>query len=213
MTTKKFAKQIKKQCKNILNVSPEPIFNEYIVYRNGKRIGVLFNNKLYLLSTENLKKMLPDAAEENPFDWAYYRLIHIENIDDEVALKLLIETTYNDLYFQKEYVTDISDLLTSYRGYTDIILKIYNLHITFLRFCYEKKLIKHNPLDKCDRIIRMNYTNIDLTEKGTKIFNDLHIDWLNYTDKNDEKSDERITNVKMLEKYYVKILQEKGLTE
>jgi len=64
MTTKKFANQFEKQCKTIINISPEPIFNEYIVNQNGKRIGVLFDNKFYLLSTENLKKMLPKQQEK-----------------------------------------------------------------------------------------------------------------------------------------------------
>jgi len=213
MTTKKFASQIEKQCKTITNVSLEPIFSEYIVERNGKRIGILFDNKLYLLSTENLKKMLPNAVEENPFGWGYYRLIHIENTEDIEHLTQAVMTTYDDLYFQKEFVCDISYLIEAYRSYPEIILKTYNLHITFLRFCYEKKLININPLDKCDRIIRMNYTNNDLTEKGTKIFDELHMKWLQYTDKNDEKNEERITNVKMLEKYYSKILQEKGINE
>ena len=213
MTTKKFANQIEKQCKTILNVSLEPIFNEYIVERNGKRIGVLFDNKLYLLSTKNLKRMFPNAIEENPFGWAYYRLIHIENTEDIEHLTQAIMTSYDDLYFQKEFVCDISSLIEAYSTYPDVILDTYNLHITFLRFCYEKKLIKVNPLDKCDRIIRMNYTNNNLTEKGTKILNDLYDDWLNYTNKTDEKSEERNKNVKMLEKYYLKILQKKGINE
>ena len=108
MTTKKFEKQFEKQCRTIINISSEPIFGEYIVNQNGKRIGVLFNNKFYLLSTENLKKMLPNSVEENPFGWAYYRLILIDNIEDIEFLKQAITTVYNDLYFSKAHVCDIS---------------------------------------------------------------------------------------------------------
>lgn len=213
MTTKKFANQFEKQCRTIMNISLEPIFGEYIVNQNGKRIGVLFDNKFYLLSTEDLKKMLPNAIEENPFGWAYHRLILLEDIDDIAFLKQAIKTVYNDLYFLKEYVTDISYLFKANRRYPDIIVEIYNIHITFLHFCYTKGLLKLNPLDKQNRIIHLNLVNNDLTEKGTKVFSELHHKWLVYTDKSDEKSSERNNNVKILEKYYSKILQENGITE
>lgn len=208
MTTKKFANQFEKQCRAIINISPEPIFGEYIVNQNGKRIGVLFNNKFYLLSTENLKKLLPNSVEENPFGWAYYRLILIENIEDIEFLKQAITTVYNDLYFLKAYVCDISYHFVVNRNYPDHIMKCYELFVIFLRFCYEKGLLKRNPLDKQNRILYMNYSNNDLTEKGQGIFNDLIDDWLTYTDRTNN-----IGNMKMLEKYYSKILQEKGIIE
>jgi hypothetical protein len=213
MTTKKFLKEFEKQCRNIINISPEPIFGEYIVNQNGKRIGVLFDNKFYLLSTENLKKLLPDATEENPFGWAYHRLILFENVEDVDALKQAVTTVYNDLYFQKALATDISYLFTVNRMYPDHIVEIYDMYIVFLRFCYEKGLLKVNPLDKQDRITHLNFVYNDLTEKGIQVFNALHTKWLQYTDKNGEKSAERNINVKMLEKYYKNILQAKGIVE
>lgn len=184
----------------------EKMFNDYVLYRNGKRIGVLFDNKLLLVSTENLKKIFPNAIEEKTFDWGYYKLIHIEYNDDFELLEKAIITTYDDLYFQKDFVTDISYLFKVNRRYQDSITKIYNLHITFLRFCYDKGLLKINPLDKQDRILHMNFLNNDLTENGTKIFSELYDKWLVYTDKNDDKTDERIVNTKMLEKYYLGII-------
>lgn len=184
----------------------EKMFNDYVLYRNGKRIGVLFDNKLLLVSTENLKKIFPNAIEEKTFDWGYYKLIHIEYNDDFELLEKAIITTYDDLYFQKDFVTDISYLFKVNRRYQDSITKIYNLHITFLRFCYDKGLLKINPLDKQDRILQINFLNNDLTENGTKIFSELYDKWLVYTDKNDDKTDERIVNTKMLEKYYLGII-------
>lgn len=213
MTTKKFADYINKQTKNIDNIMLEPIFDNYIVHRNGKRIGVINDNKLYLLSTDNLKKQFPNAIEENPFGWGYHRLIYIENTEDTEILKQAIITTYNDLYFPKEFVCDIASLFQAYRSYADSITRIYELHITFLRYCYQKDLLKINPLDRENRILHMYYTNNDLTEKGIHVFPDLYMKWLKYTDKDDEKTPERIANVKMLEKYYTKIIQEEGINE
>ena len=205
MTTKKYADDFYKKTKSIRNIMVEKMFSDYVLYRNGKRIGVLFDNKLLLVSTENLKKIFPNAIEEKTFDWGYYKLIEIEYNDDFELLEKAIVTTYDDLYFQKDFVTDISYLFKVNRSYQDSITKIYNLHITFLRFCYGKGLLKINPLDKQDRILHMNFLNNDLTENGTKIFNELYDKWLVYTDKNDDKTDERIVNTKMLEKYYLDI--------
>ncbi|WP_286857453.1 MULTISPECIES: hypothetical protein [Sphingobacterium] len=203
MTTKKYADEFYKKTKSIRNIMVEKMFSDYVLYRNGKRIGVLFDNKLLLISTENLKKIFPNAIEEKTFDWGYYKLIQIEYNDNFELLEKAIITTYDDLYFQKDFVTDISYLFKVNSSYQDSITKIYNLHITFLRFCYDKGLLKINPLDKQDRILHMNFLNNDLTESGTKIFYELYNKWLVYTDKNDDKTDERIINTKMLEKYYL----------
>ena len=49
MTTKKFAKYLEKQCKEIINFSLEPLFGEYVVLVSGKRVGVIYQEKLYVL--------------------------------------------------------------------------------------------------------------------------------------------------------------------
>ena len=101
--------------------------------------------------------------------------------------------------------------MESYVIYSDIMAKIYNHHITFLRFCYEKKLLKKQPVDQLGRIIRMYYTNNDLTENGIKTFEYLYEKWLSYNDKNDDKNDARAVDTKTLEKYYTKILAEQNM--
>jgi TfoX/Sxy family transcriptional regulator of competence genes len=203
MTTKKYMNDFYKKTKGIENIMVEKMFSDYVLYKNGKRIGVLFENKVLLVSTENSKKIFPDAVEEKTFDWGYYKLIHINYNEDINLLEKAIIATYDDLYFQKENVYDIAALFKSYNGYSNSIKKIYDLHITFLRFCYDKGLLKINPLDKEDRILHMNFTNNDLTEKGNNIFKELSYKWLVYTDKNDDKSNERTINVNTLEKYYI----------
>ena len=200
MTTKKYADDFYKKTKSIGNIMIEKMFSDYVLYRNGKKIGVLFENKVLLVSTENLKKIFPDAVEEKTFDWGYSKLIHIDDENIELLQKA-IKTAYDDLYFQADYVCDISSLFKSYSKYADAINDIYNSQITFLRFCNDKGLLKLNPLDKQDRILHMNFTNNDLTEKGTIIFGELYEKWLDYTDRT-----KNTDNIKMLEKYYKAII-------
>ena len=55
MTTKKFANHLEKQSKGSYNISLEPLFGEYLVKKNGRRIGVVFENCLYLTQTDEAK--------------------------------------------------------------------------------------------------------------------------------------------------------------
>ena len=60
-------------------------------------------------------------------------------------------------------------------------------------------------MDSEERIIKLSYTNNDLTPDGQQILHSLYNKWLAYTDKNDADSLKRATNVKQLEKYYQKL--------
>lgn len=209
MTTKKFAKYIEKQCKEIINFSLMPMFEDYIAQVNSKRIGVVYKEKFYVMyapTFQRLKEIMPNATTVNPFDWGYHSLVEIENLEDPQRLKEIVQAVYNDLYFDNEYVMDISAFFYSYQNYPDLIAKTYDLHITFLRFCYEKGLLQMNFVDDKDRILKMHFTNEDLTDSGHKIVSQLHRKWLIYNDKNDSKSATRLKDVKKLEKYYQELI-------
>ncbi|UTC66796.1 MULTISPECIES: hypothetical protein [unclassified Treponema] len=211
MTTKKFAKYMEKQCKGINNFSLESLFGEYIVLVSGKRVGVLYQEKFYVLYAPTFKKpenVLRDFKIVNLFDWRYYQFIEVGDLEDKDRLIKIIEYVYHELYFLKEVVIDIEFLFQSYRGYPEIIHSLYDEHLTFLRFAYEKKLLKVNPVDIEGRIIKFSYTNLDLTETGHKILDELYDKWLIYTDKNDADSLKRARNVKQLEKYYQKLMDD-----
>ena len=60
-------------------------------------------------------------------------------------------------------------------------------------------------MDSEERIIKLSYTNNDLTPDGQQILHSLYNKWLAYTYKNDADSLKRATNVKQLEKYYQKL--------
>ena len=78
MTTKKFAQYMEKQCKGINNFSLEAIFEEYIVLVSGKRIGVLYQEKFYVLyapTFEKTENILSCFKTVNLFNWKYYKFI------------------------------------------------------------------------------------------------------------------------------------------
>lgn len=191
MTTKNFAKYIEKQCKGINNFSLEALFGDYVVLVSGKRVGVIYQEKFYVLyapTFENAETVIPDFKAINLFDWKYYSFVEIKDLEDNEKLKNIINYVYHELYFAKDLVIDIGFFFQSFRGYPDRIYKLYQQNITFLRFAYEKELLKVDPLDSEGRIIKLSYTNNDLTPYGQQILHSLYMKWLAYTDKNDADS-------------------------
>ena len=78
-----------------------------------------------------------------------------------------------------------------------VLEDFYDENVVFLRFCFEKELLKKNPLDRESRIIRMVYLNQDLTEAGKVLFPRLLQKFLVFTDRGGKTSLET-----MLKRWY-----------
>lgn len=188
-----------------ITISPAKNKN-WMMWCNNHFIGGLFDEELYFVYTEAANKMLnnPPPVYKGYSTQAQHKMLLIPT---ENAMDLLV-ATYKEKFDWANFVCDISSHFTANRKYSEHIINTYEMFIIFLRFCYEKKLLVLNPLDKNNRILYMNYKNQDLTDKGKLVFNDLMIDWFTYTDRTN-----KIDNTKMLEKYYLKILQKNEIVE
>jgi len=82
-----------------------------------------------------------------------------------------------------------------------------------IKYSFKKGLLKNTPYNNEEELKEnlIIYQN-DLTEKGEIIFNDLMFDWLSYTDNRSGNID-RKNNIKMLDKYYYKIIKNKNYKE
>lgn len=171
---------------------------------NNHFIGGLFDEELYFVYTEATSKWLnnPPAVYKGYSTQAQHKMLLIPL---EKAMDLLV-LTYKEKFDWANFVCDISTHFTANRKYPEHIVNTYEMFVVFLRFCYEKELLVLNPLDKNNRILYMKYKNQDLTESGKLVFHDLMIVWFTYTDRTN-----KIDNTKMLEKYYLKILQKNEL--
>lgn len=173
---------------------------------NNHFIGGLFDEALYFVYTEAAHALL---NHNTPVYKGYSTqaqhkmlLIPLEKAKD------LLVVTYQEKFDWANFVCDISTHFSANRKYPEHIINTYEMFIIFLRFCYEKKLLTVNPLDNHNRILYMNYKNQDLTAKGQLIFSHLMMDWFGYTDRTN-----KIYNLKMLEKYYQKILLNNNLAD
>ena len=84
-----------------------------------------------------------------------------------------------------------------------VVEVFYDENVVFLRFCFEKELLKKNPLDRHGRILRMVYLNQDLTNIGKNLFPELLDKFLVFTDRKGKTSLET-----MLKRWYTALEKE-----
>ena len=84
-----------------------------------------------------------------------------------------------------------------------VVEDFYDENVVFLRFCFEKELLKKNPLDRQGRILRMVYLNQDLTTAGKYLFPRLMQKFLVFTDRGGKTSLET-----MLKRWYTQLEKE-----
>ena len=88
------------------------------------------------------------------------------------------------------------------RDNTKVVL--YNL----VAFCYNKNLLLVYPFNSSDNLKEdLKIQTNNLSPKGKILFHSLRDKWLGYTDNEDGKID-RKSNIKMLDKYYNKLVSE-----
>ena len=142
-----------------LSYSPAKSKN-YMLYCNGNFIGGLFDEELCFVYADSVSELLgqPEPVYRGYSSTAQHRMLVIPEEHWAKALKLL----YAEKFDWSRLVYDIT--------YTSIgaavVEDFYDENVVFLRFCFEKELLKKNPLDRQGRILRMVYINQDLTNTG-----------------------------------------------
>lgn len=160
----------------------------YMLYCNGNFIGGLFDEELCFVYADSVSERLghPEPVFRGYSSTAQHRMLVIPEAHWEKALKLL----YAEKFDWSRLVYDIT--------YTSIgaavVEDFYDKNVVFLRFCFEKELLKKNPLDRQGRILRMVYLNQDLTKKGIVLFPQLIEKFLVFTDRHGKTSLETMLN-------------------
>ena len=196
MTTKKYADFIKKQTRSVENVSTEPIFGEYILQINGKKIGVLYQNQCYIFLTDKGKELLPDAKICRPYKNppGEKDFILVENTDDEELLSLLFKETYNELHSWQDLMCDIQYIFMENRLYMKHIERLYDEFVVLLSTCWDNGFLKNRPVDTKGRIIKLEFRRNDLTPDGEKFFESFLEKFISYTDRTQKTPSEKLMN-------------------
>ena len=154
-------------------------------------------DRLCFVYADSVSELLghPEPVYRGYSSTAQPRMLAIPEEHWEKALKLL----YAEKFDWSRLVYDIT--------YTSIgaavVEDFYDENVVFLRFCFEKELLKKNPLDRQGRILRMVYLNQDLTKAGKYLFPRLMQKFLVFTDRNGKTSLET-----MLKRWYTQLEKE-----
>ena len=196
MTTKKYADYIKKQARSVDNVSMEPIFGEFIIRMNGKKIGVLYQNQCYILLTDKGKELLPDANICRPYENSPGEkdFILVNNTEDADLLCALFKMTYKVLHAQRELMDDFSYHFTVNRLYMEHIERLYDEFVILLSCCWENGFLKNRPLDSKGRIIKLEFRRNDLTPSGENFYLPFVNKFFSYTDRTNKTPTDKLIN-------------------
>ena len=70
------------QLSDLDEISHRAMMGEFILYYQGKIIGGIYDNRLLVKDIPAARRLMPDAAEEIPYEGAKPMLL-VENIDDK----------------------------------------------------------------------------------------------------------------------------------
>ena len=92
-SSKEYVQLILEQCKGL---SARAMMGEYLLYYGGKLVGGIYDNRLLVKPVKAAKALMPDAAQELPYEGAKPMLL-VENVDDASFLAELFEAMYEEL--------------------------------------------------------------------------------------------------------------------
>ena len=72
------------------------MMGEYLIYYRGKIIGGIYDNRFLVKDVPAARELMPEAAEEIPYDGAKPMLM-IDNVDNKEFLARLLEAIYCQL--------------------------------------------------------------------------------------------------------------------
>ena len=87
---------ILEQLSEVDGITYKRMMGEYILYRNGRIIGGIYDDRFLVKPTESAKAMMPDAEMELPYAGAKEMLL-VDNVDSRDFLARLITAMYDEL--------------------------------------------------------------------------------------------------------------------
>lgn len=76
------------------------MMGEYLLYRNGIILGVIYDDMLLVKPTKSAKEYMPDAELRPPYDGAK-AMLFVDKVDDKEFLTGLFSAIYDELSAQK----------------------------------------------------------------------------------------------------------------
>ena len=72
------------------------MMGEYVIYCRSRVVGGIYDDRFLIKPTESVKKLIPDAKRELPYEGAKEMLL-VENTDDREFMAKLVNAAADDL--------------------------------------------------------------------------------------------------------------------
>ncbi|MBQ2605128.1 MAG: TfoX/Sxy family protein [Clostridia bacterium] len=95
-SSKEYLNFILEQLSELDDIGYRAMMGEYIIYYKGKIIGGIYDDRFLVKNVKAAKALMPDTAEELPYEGAKKMLL-ADNVDDKDFLKALFEVMYEEL--------------------------------------------------------------------------------------------------------------------
>ena len=95
-SNKEYLDYVLDQLSGVEGISYRAMMGEYLIYYRGKVIGGVYDNRFLIKPTEPAKRLMPDAAEELPYEGAKPMLL-VDRMDDREFLSELIPAVGKEL--------------------------------------------------------------------------------------------------------------------
>ena len=95
-SSEEFMDYVFENIKGVGDITYKKMFGEYCVYYKGKVVGLVCDNQFVIKKTNIGKTLLPNNEEIPPYEGAKPCIL-IENLDDKILLKEVIQKSYDEL--------------------------------------------------------------------------------------------------------------------
>ena len=95
-SSKEYLDFIMDQLSELDGISWRKMMGEYILYRHGKIVGGIYDDRFLVKPTKSAAEMMPDAGMEIPYEGAKEMLL-VDNVDNREFLTELLTAMYNEL--------------------------------------------------------------------------------------------------------------------
>ena len=100
-SSKEYLDFILEQLSDLEDITYRTMMGEYIIYYKGKIVGGIYDDRFLVKNVKSAADKMPDAQLELPYEGAKKMLL-VDNVDNKVFLKDLLESMYEDLPEQKK---------------------------------------------------------------------------------------------------------------
>ena len=95
-SSKDYLEFVLEQLSELDNITYKAMMGEYIIYYRGKIVGGIYDDRFLIKPTQSAQALMPEADLELPYEGAKEMLL-VDNIDNKVFLRELMEAMYDEL--------------------------------------------------------------------------------------------------------------------